>query len=307
MKIVNKKLNIEEFKAYIKGKNFSPNNPNKLVLHHTWRPDEKTWNGQTTINGLKKYYEGLGWSSAPHIFLAPDGIWLFTDMNTQGVHAGEGNFRSIGIEVVGDYDQREWSGQIKEYAVAVIKALMEELKITEDGIKRHADYSSKTCPGLKITKEYIINLIKPMTHEANYKKLAQTLAKFVSYDYGDNPNDDETKEILKKFEKKIKDQKEELKQIDGIAGEYAKQIDSLKIMLKSVEDEYLDTRETISRQDDFVQMQNKKIDELEKEINALKITLDSLREEYSKVVNKLPNKVINEFQLGKWTITISAN
>jgi hypothetical protein len=153
------------------------------------------------------------------------------------------------------------------------------------------------------------NLIKTMEkeHEKNYKKLAQTLAKFVSYDYGDNPNDDETKEILKKFEKKIKDQKEELKQIDGIAGEYAKQIDSLKIMLKSVEDEYLDTRETISRQDDFVQMQNKKIDELEKEINALKITLDSLREEYSKVVNKLPNKVINEFQLGKWTITISAN
>jgi hypothetical protein len=136
------------------------------------------------------------------------------------------------------------------------------------------------------------NLIKTMQkeHEKNFRKLAQTLAKFVSYDYGENPNDDETKEILKKFEKKIKDQKEELKQIDGIAGEYAKQIDSLKIMLKSVEDEYLDTRETISRQDDFVQMQNKKIDELEKQLKEMN-----------------GREVINEFTLGKWTITISAN
>jgi N-acetylmuramoyl-L-alanine amidase CwlA len=171
MKIVNKKLNLEEFKKYIKGKNFQPNNPYRLVIHHTWKPTEKDWNGQKTIDGLKKYYESLGWTSAPHLFVAPDGIWLFTDMKYQGTHAGEGNYRSIGIEVVGNYDGAKWSGKIKEQAIGVIKALMDELKIKDENLCFHRDFSYKTCPGSAIKKEWILEKIKapvspPKTEEA---------------------------------------------------------------------------------------------------------------------------------------------
>lgn len=171
MQILNKRKTLEGFKKYIKGKNFQPNNPYRLILHHTWKPTEKDWNGQTTINALKKYYEGLGWSAGPHIFIAPDGIWLFTDMKYQGIHAGEGNYRSIGIEVVGNYDGAKWSGKIKEQAIGVIKALMDELKIKDENLCFHRDFSSKTCPGKAITKEWILEKIKapvspPNTNEA---------------------------------------------------------------------------------------------------------------------------------------------
>lgn len=143
MKIVNKRLTLDEFKKYIENKEFYPNMPCRLVIHHTWKPTEKDWNGQKTIDGLKKYYEGKGWVSGPHVFIAPDGIWLFTDMKYQGTHAGEGNYRSIGIEVVGNYDGAKWSGKIKEQALGVIDALLNELNLGTDAIHFHREYCKK--------------------------------------------------------------------------------------------------------------------------------------------------------------------
>jgi len=162
MKIVNKCLTLDEFKKYIKGKSFEPNQPNKIVLHHTWKPTQDTWNGATTIEGLKKYYEGKGWSRGPHIFIAPDGIWLFTDMKYQGIHAGEGNFRSIGIEVVGNYDGAVWTGSIKRNTLGVILALADELglEIMKD-IRFHRFYNkAKSCPGWAITKDWLEEKLK---------------------------------------------------------------------------------------------------------------------------------------------------
>lgn len=37
-------------------------------------------------------------------------------------------------------------------------------------------------------------------HEKNYKKIAQAVAKKVDYNYGDNPNDEETEKILKRLD-----------------------------------------------------------------------------------------------------------
>ena len=143
MKIVNKCLTLDEFKKYIKGKDFQYNDPNKLLIHHTWKPTQDTWNGATTIAGLKKYYEGKGWDNGPHIFVAPDGIWLFTDMKQQGIHAGEGNYRSIGIEVVGNYDGAVWTGSIKRNTLGVIDALANELGLVFEDISFHRDYCLK--------------------------------------------------------------------------------------------------------------------------------------------------------------------
>jgi len=161
MKIVNKKLTLDEFRKYVKKKDFGSLPPTFLCLHHTWKPTEKDWNGQKTIDGLKRYYEGKGWSAGPHLFIAPDGIWLFTDMYDVGIHAGEGNGSlktgySIGIEVVGNYDGAKWTGVIKEQTLGVIDCLLEKLKIPESKITFHSDFSSKTCPGAAIKKPWVI-------------------------------------------------------------------------------------------------------------------------------------------------------
>lgn len=152
-----KPLSKEEFSLYIKDKYFGTLPAEKLVIHHTWRPTVKDWQGYSTFMGIKKYYEGKGWSKGPHIFIAPDGIWLMTDMQKDGYHAGvKGNFRSIGIEVVGDYDYVKWENPIKDYALFVIDKLMNRLGLTNEDIKFHRDYSTKSCPGHAITKEWLM-------------------------------------------------------------------------------------------------------------------------------------------------------
>lgn len=160
MNIINKKLSLEDFKAYISSFNFSPLNPTKIVLHHTWRPTVEEWQGQKSINSLKTFYEAKGWSAGPHLFISEDGIWLFSPMNIVGVHAAAGNTKSIGIEIVGDYDNQVWTGKTKENVLGALKALMQKLNIKEGAIHFHREYSPKSCPGNAITRELIIEQLK---------------------------------------------------------------------------------------------------------------------------------------------------
>ncbi len=155
LEIINQRLTLSEFKSYIDAYYFGTNPANKLVIHHTWKPTLATWNGATTIQGLKRYYEGKGWPAGPHLFIANDEIWLFTPMRQNGIHAGTLNDRSIGIEVVGNYDQKVWSGSTKHTALGVIRLLQQRLAILNQGIYFHRDASSKTCPGNAITKPWL--------------------------------------------------------------------------------------------------------------------------------------------------------
>lgn len=160
MNIINKKLSLEDFKAYISSFNFSPLNPTKIVLHHTWRPTVEEWQGQKSINGLKSFYEAKGWIAGPHLFIWEDGIWLFSPMNIVGIHAAAGNTKSIGIEIVGDYDNEVWNGKTKDNVLGALKALMQKLNIKEDNVHFHREYSPKSCPGNAITKEWVIDQLK---------------------------------------------------------------------------------------------------------------------------------------------------
>lgn len=153
--IINRRLDLQEFRDYVATYNFGAQPASKLVIHHTWRPTKDKWGGARSIQGLKRYYEGKGWPAGPHLFVADDGIWLFSPMSKDGIHAGELNHRSIGIEIVGDYDNEKWVGQTKENALGVIKMLMSQLGIDKSNIFFHRDVSSKSCPGHAITKEWL--------------------------------------------------------------------------------------------------------------------------------------------------------
>lgn len=155
MDIVNKKLSLDEFRDYVESYHFGSLPANRLVIHHTWKPNKESWVGERSILGLKEYYENKGWKAGPHLFIAEDGIWLFTPMRRNGIHAGKLNPRSIGIEVVGDYNAEKWSGKTKTNALGVIKTLMDQLNLTEKDIFFHRDVSGKSCPGWAITKEWL--------------------------------------------------------------------------------------------------------------------------------------------------------
>lgn len=185
MKILGQKLNQDEFRNYVATYDFGRIKPNSLVIHHTWRPTKKDWVGEKTLMGIKNYYEGLGWKAGPHLFIAEDGIWLFTPMNEVGIHAGKGNsYRdklgrlagySIGIEVVGDYDTERWSGHTLSNTLATIRILMEKLAIDTEHVTFHRDWTNqKSCPGHAIMKEWLFKELAQRNAEGS--RTAQNLS-----------------------------------------------------------------------------------------------------------------------------------
>ena len=178
MQIIGKGLTLDEFRRYVKGYDFGRIKPDGLVIHHTWKPRKDQWYGDNSIEGLRKYYEEKGWSNGPHLFISDSHVWLFTPMNTVGIHAGAGNVTyqwgrlkgyTIGIEVVGDYDAEKWSGKTKDNALGAIQILMTQLKLSTEQVTFHRNWMpSKTCPGAAITKEWLFAELAKLDSEGNF-------------------------------------------------------------------------------------------------------------------------------------------
>ncbi len=168
--MIGRMLNIPQWIEYVRGYDFGPISPTRLVLHHTYRPNEAEWRGLTSMRGMQKYYAGLGWSAAPHIYVGPDGIWLFTPMSEVGIHAGTGNsgvtgsvwWYSIGLEMVGYFDYARPSGAVWTHAKTVMGTLSQRLRIPpRQLISFHRDYTNqKSCPGWAITKDWVVGEIE---------------------------------------------------------------------------------------------------------------------------------------------------
>ena len=160
MKIINKFLSREEFKKYIEKKKVI-RKIDKIVLHHTWDTVKQWEKGEVSARYYKKLYENKGWTAGPHIFVAPEGIWLFTDTRYQGIHANKGNEGSIGIEMVGRYDETYPKGKIWKNTKTVLKLLLKKFDLKIKDIHFHREYNpDKSCPGKLITKKWIKEKIK---------------------------------------------------------------------------------------------------------------------------------------------------
>jgi N-acetylmuramoyl-L-alanine amidase CwlA len=162
--MIGQRLSSQEWLAYINAFQL-PASCTRLVLHHTYVPNQAQWNGLTSMRGMQRYYAGLGWTSAPHLYVAPDGIWLFTPLDRVGIHAGTGNsgrsngvfWYSIGLEMVGDFDKVRPSGAVWEQSKAVMGSISRKTGIAPRRlISFHRDYTNqKSCPGWAVTKEWV--------------------------------------------------------------------------------------------------------------------------------------------------------
>jgi hypothetical protein len=168
--MIGRGLSIADWLAYIAGYQFGAVAPSRVVLHHTWVPTVAQWTGLRSMQALQRYYAGKGWTAAPHIFVGPDAIWLFTPLKDVGIHAGTGNsgtsggrfWYSIGIETVGDYDRARPSGPVWEHTKAVLGGLSRRLGISPRQLfSFHRDYTNqKSCPGWAVTKEWVFGEIE---------------------------------------------------------------------------------------------------------------------------------------------------
>ena len=150
--------------------------PSRVVLHHTYRPDEGSWAGLASMRAMQRFYAGKGWRAAPHLYSAPDGLWPFNPLDLPGIHANAGNCNleyqspvwgqgkltwwSIGLEMVWDGDRSMPRGPVWDQAVVVMGSLSRKLGIPPERlISFHNDYSPKSCPGRHVTKAAVFKAV----------------------------------------------------------------------------------------------------------------------------------------------------
>lgn len=158
--ILNKKFALKSFEKYVEQLPWRWWNRriDKLVFHHTSSPVE-IWQGSASMLHYWNLYRSRGWDAGPHIFIAPDGIWLFTDMRHQGRHAGPvGNRGSIGIEVVGRYhDGPPTDEKLLKAIRAVTKALVKKFNLTPSAIRTHAEFDPNSFCSKTMNSDWLIS------------------------------------------------------------------------------------------------------------------------------------------------------
>jgi len=159
MKIINKKFSDRAFLNYLAELKVW-RHIDKLVLHHTSSPVE-TWKGTASMLHYYNLYRSRGWKTGPHVFIAPDGIWLFTPISKQGTHAGpEGNAGSIGIEIVGRYfNALPDNPEILRLSAVAISSLLDKFKLDYQDIIHHQHYHTDGNCSPLLTKYWAQNNI----------------------------------------------------------------------------------------------------------------------------------------------------
>jgi hypothetical protein len=163
---------LEGFKQYLKTIPTATPWFKAVCLHHTAspslynRPDGLL---AKHLENMRSYYQTeLGWRSGPHLFIDEDQVWGMTPLTETGVHASSFNRSAIGIEVLGDYDNEDPKKgrglQCWQTTAAATKMLLEWLNLpaNDKTVLFHRDdpKTTKTCPGGKVQKTWVLDLIK---------------------------------------------------------------------------------------------------------------------------------------------------
>ncbi len=164
-----------EFKAYVETLEWTDWRPSFIVLHNTAEPNLAQWahfglglkEGAQRVRNLNAYYKtDEGWHSGPHIFVAPDYIWLACDLRADGVHASCYNRVSIGVEMVGDYSVEPFDSgdgaKVRDNSAACLAALHHALKISPNTLHFHKQClrDHHDCPGKHVDQADMIARVK---------------------------------------------------------------------------------------------------------------------------------------------------
>jgi len=165
-----------EFKTYASGLKWDKGwRPQFVTLHNTAEPNLAQWahfglgktSGLKRIHNLNAYYgDQKGWHSGPHIFIAPDFIWIACDLERDGVHASCYNRVSIGIEMVGDYATESFDSgdgaKVRDNAVVTVAALHDALRLAPTTLRFHKEClrDRHACPGKNVDKADFVARVK---------------------------------------------------------------------------------------------------------------------------------------------------
>jgi hypothetical protein len=161
-----------DFAAYVAALSFASWRPLFVVLHHTGAPTLEQWlsgppAAERMLNLQHYYRDELGWSAGPHLFVAPDLIWVFTPLTVPGVHSPSWNRLSWGVEMVGNYSIEAFDAgsgaEVAANAVAALAVLHRRLGLKPATLKFHREdprTMHRECPGTKVGKAAMIARVR---------------------------------------------------------------------------------------------------------------------------------------------------
>lgn len=143
---------------------YNKHKPARIVVHHSAAPTAKQFHGDQTIQGIHRYHTvNNKWSDIGyHFLISPDGSTIFEGrpVDAVGAHCGGtppkgvtrsfGNTGSIGICLVGDYDNEQPTDAALHTLAVLIVDLCEKWQIDSRQIYGHCEAWSrppKSCPG----------------------------------------------------------------------------------------------------------------------------------------------------------------
>jgi hypothetical protein len=164
--IVGQGFTATEFNSYLAKVAFSIWRPQFVVVHNTFIPSLADWHsvsGHRRMEGFQSYYrDQMHWSAGPHLFVADDLIWVFTPLNTSGIHSPSWNAISWGVELVGDYSKEPFAAPVRDNAVSVLAALHLAAGLDPHTLRLHKEdpeTTHKSCPGPHVVKADLVQAI----------------------------------------------------------------------------------------------------------------------------------------------------
>lgn len=136
-------MSVKKFIEHLDGLRVRPwtRKIDRIIMHHTSSPLE-SWQSSGSMLHYWNLYRSRGWKSGPHIFIAPNGIWLFTPLLEQGTCSAEdANKGSIHIEIVGRYFEGPPDNPETCYLTALaVAALKKKFGILDLNILTHHEF-----------------------------------------------------------------------------------------------------------------------------------------------------------------------
>lgn len=165
--IIGKGFTPDDFDQYVQTVRLNVWRPQFIVLHNTFIPSLADWHlvsGTQRMHNLEHYYRDTQhWSAGPHLFVADDLIWVFTPLDTPGVHSPSWNAVSWGVELVGDYSTEVMPPALQTNATRALAALYLLAGLTPENLRLHREdpkTTHRSCPGANVLKASVISLVE---------------------------------------------------------------------------------------------------------------------------------------------------
>jgi N-acetylmuramoyl-L-alanine amidase len=136
--------------------------PTHIIIHHSLTRDS----GTVSWGAIRKYHvETKGWNAIGYQL----GLEMIGDhyeilmgrmLDEVGAHTIGMNTKSIGICVVGNFDEDELPREALEILLELCRSLMDIFEIPVEHVKRHSDYADKSCPGTRFPWERFIGALR---------------------------------------------------------------------------------------------------------------------------------------------------